>query len=794
MIRTETNRPWADRKRVLNLGLLACAAGGLAAGLGARWALDADWAPWLILAGAVPVLAAVLFDSLASLVRREVGLDIIALLAIGGAIALGEHVAAGVIGLMLSGGRALEDFAEARAQREMTALLGRVPRTANRYEGGQLLAVPLESVAAGDRLLVRVGETVPVDGVVATAGAVLDEAALTGEPLPVTRGVGEKLRSGTVNAGAPFDMAAGSSAADSTFSGIVRLVAAAQAAKAPSARLADQAAFWFTPLAIALAGGAWALSGDPVRGLAVMVVATPCPLILGVPVAIVSGLSRCAGRGVLVKGGGALERLARVRTLFVDKTGTLTGGRARVVGIEGAPGVAGDEVLRLAASLDQVSQHVIAEAVVAVARARGTALVVPTEVDELPGAGVTGLVDQRRVSVGSYAYVATRAAPAAWSERFLRRTGYEGAAGVFVAADGQMLGAIRLADEIRPDSPRALRLLRQAGITEIVMLTGDRRDLAEAIGAALGVDEVRAEQQPEDKLAAITAARRRGVCAMVGDGVNDAPALAAADVGVAMGARGSGASSEAADVVLLVDRLDRLAEALAIAHGTRRVAVETVGIGMGLSAAAMAVAALGYLPPVAGALLQEAIDVAAILNALRVLRLRVPGRPRAVLPAAQVARLKAEHERLSGLLVRLRTVADQLATLPPEQAGASLAEVEAVVRDQLLRHEREDDAQLYPVIERALGGDDPMAAMHRAHREVQQIGTLLGRMTADIPREGPDPAAANDFRRVLYGLEAVLRLHFAQEDEIYHGLADVERRPDATHHSPERAHAPQNGA
>jgi soluble P-type ATPase len=288
--------------------------------------------------------------------------------------------------------------------------------------------------------------------------------------------------------------------------------------------------------------------------------------------------------------------------------------------------------------------------------------------------------------------------------------GYEGATGAFVAADQAMLGAILLADEIRPDSPRALRLLRQAGITRIVMLTDDRHDVAEAIGTALGVDEVRAEQSPQDKLAAIAEARRapgQAACAMVGDGVNDAPALAAADVGIAMGARGSGASSEAADVVLLVDRLDRLAEGLAVARGARRIAVQTVAVGMGLSSVAMVAAALGYLQPVGGALLQEVIDVAAILNALRVLRVRIPGRPRVALPAAEVARLEAEHERLVAPIARLRAVADELATASPQQAAAALAEVEELVRD------------------RALGGDDPIAAMHRTHREVQQLGSLL---------------------------------------------------------------------
>lgn len=766
----------AGHRRHLNFILLLVATLGLAAGLGARWFGRTDWAEWLMLAGTAPVLLAVLLDSIVSLVRRDVGLDIIALLSIGGAIALGEYLVAAVIGVMLSGGRALEDFAASRAQREMSALLAHAPRVACRYDDGGWMTVPLDSVVPGDRVLVRAGEAVPVDGIVGDSAAVLDESALTGESMPVTRGPGEAVRSGAVNGGAPFEMSAVASAADSTFAGIVRLVRAAAEGKAPSARLADRAAFVFTPLAIGLAGAAWVATGDPVRGLAVMVVATPCPLILGVPVAVVSGLSRCAGRGVLVKGGGAFEALARVRTLFLDKTGTLTAGRARVAAIEAAQGVPHDDVLRFAASLDQTSQHTIAQAIVTASRARGLVLAVPTAVEEEPGAGVSGTVDGHRVLVGSHAYVAARAMPAEWSERFLRRVGYEGAAAAFVAVDGRMFGAILLADEIRRDSPRALRLLHQAGIARTVMVTGDRRDVAEAIGAALGVDEVRAEQRPEDKLAAIADAQRSGeVCAMVGDGVNDAPALAAADVGVAMGARGSGASSEAADVVLLVDRLDRLAEALAIAHGARRIAIQTVGVGMGLSTLAMAAAALGFLPPVAGALLQEAIDVAAILNALRVLRLRIPGRPRATLPAAEVARLETEHERLAGPLARLRIVADQLATLPPLEAASALAEVDREVREHLLRHEREDDARLYPAIAHVLGGDDPMASMHRTHREVQQLGRLLSRMTADLAPDGPDPTETNEFRRLLYGLDAILRLHFAQEDELYHSLADSER-------------------
>ncbi len=778
----------ADRRHVVNLGLLILSVTGLVAGLATHWASrtawigqgawlgQAEWASWMILAGVVPVLAAVLIDSIASLFRREIGLDLIALLSIGGAVALNEYVVAGVIGVMLSSGRTLEDFAEARAHREMRALLDRVPRTANRFDGDRLVSIPLDEVAAGDRLLVRVGETVPVDGNPHDCAAVLDEAALTGEAMPVTRAPGVAIRGGAINVGAPFEMVATTPAASSTLGMILRMVNEARAARGPSVRLADQGAFFFTPIALAMAGAAWVWSGDPIRALAVLVVATPCPLILGVPVAIVCGLSACAGRGVLVKGGGALERLARVRTLFLDKTGTLTGGQAQMIAVETAGEVNAEEVLRLAASLDQLSKHVIAAAVVAAARVRELTLAKPTDVEEEPGAGMTGTIEGRRVSVGGHDYIAAHAADTPWTDTLRRLVVHERASPVFVAVDGRLLGALLFADEIRPDSARALRLLRRAGIGRIVMLTGDRRDIGEAMGAALGLDDVRAELLPEDKMAAIAEARAEGVCAMVGDGVNDAPALSAADVGVAMGVRGAGAPSEAADVVILVDRLDRLAEAVAIARGTRRIALRTVVGGMSLSGLAMLAAAFGLLPPVAGAVLQEAIDVAAILNALLVLRVRIPGRPKSPLAVSDISRLREEHEVLSGLLGRIRKVADQLAFLPPEDAAAALTDIEVLVRERLMRHEQEDDTLLYPLIERRLGGDDPIGAMHRTHREIRDLGLRLGRMVADLGPGVADRAEANEFRRVLYGLDAILRLHFAQEDEMYHGLADAGER------------------
>lgn len=762
------SRAMSPVSRIVDFALLFVSTATLVAGLTLAMTGMGTLARAMWLAGATPVLLALTVSIARAMIRRESGIDILAWLAIGLALALGEYLAAAVIGLMLVSGRALEQYAQSRAQREMTALLDRAPHHAMRFENGAWRQVVLDVVSPGDRLLVRSGEFVPVDGVL-TAEAELDESMLTGEPVVRRRMSGESVCSGVVNAGAPFEMVASASAGGSTLAGIVRMVQSARQERSPAARLADRYAGFFVPLTLLIAGGSWMVTGHVGRALAVLVVATPCPLILAVPVAIVSGMSRCARRGILVKGGGALERLAQASILFFDKTGTLTGGRARLVAIESAPEVTQHTVLRFAASLAQASGHVISESLTIAARERHVSLSQPLSVHESPGAGLTGQVDGRAVVIGSFAHVTAHATAAPWSETLLRRVSSEGGASVFVGVDGVMIGAIQLADQVRLETPRALRLLRREGIRRLVMLTGDRRDVAETVGTLVGVTEVRAEQTPTDKLAVIQAARREGVVIMVGDGINDAPALVVADVGVAMGARGAAAASEAADIVLLIDRLDRLVEAVRIARRTRRIALESVVAGMALSIVAMVIAACGFLPPIAGAVFQEIIDVAVIVNALRALRIRSTSMAGGLAPV-DVDRLDAEHVQLSPVLQQIRDLADRLPDLSGAALRTSLADMNATLARSLVPHERSDDVDIYPRLVPLLGGEDPLAAMSGAHREIFRMIRVLEQMTVDLPADGPDPAGLREVQRLLYGLEAIVRLHCAQEEELFHAL------------------------
>jgi heavy metal translocating P-type ATPase len=599
--------------------LVAIPVAGLALGFIARLFGLEHWAGPVWAAATAPVLLVLLAEIVTSLRRGDVGLDIVAALSMSAALAFGEHLAAVVVALMYAGGQYLENYAERRANREMTALLSRVPRTALRHREGRLEEVALEEIEPGERLLIGRGDVVPVDGAVDRGLAVLDQAALTGESLPVKRTVGETVMSGSTNAGDAFDLSVTRRAVESTYAGIVRLVDAAQRSKAPMARLADRFAMVFLAVTAAIAGATWLWSGDPIRALAVLVVATPCPLILAVPVAIVSGVSRAAKAGVLVKGGQALETLARVKALVIDKTGTLTYGRARLVEIRPEPGFSAKELLRLGASLDQASKHAIARAIVAEATERQLPLSVPAAVAETPGEGLEGTVDGRSVVIGGRRFVAGRV-------RHLRKP-EDREAGTVTAAigiDGCFAGTLVLADELRKGANDLLNDLRSVGVERIVLATGDRQDVAAAVGAGLSLDAIRSELSPDQKIAVVGEARDHGPVMMIGDGVNDAPALAAADIGVAMGASGTAASAEAADVVLLVDRLDRVLCAIRTAQRSRRIALQSVYAGIGLSFAGMIAAAFGYLTPVQGSLIQEAIDVAVILNALRALQGEVP--------------------------------------------------------------------------------------------------------------------------------------------------------------------------
>jgi len=614
---------WLVEHRAQILAVFAFAsivAGGLLYLIGEGAAGQTVWAV------AVAVLAAELTGEVVRtvIVEHSLGVDTIALVAMVGALALGEELAGAVIGLMFSGGSSLEAIASRRARRELTALIQRAPKVAQVRVGERLEEVAVDHVQTGDVVLVRTGEVVPVDGTVMSPEAVIDTSTLSGESLPETVRCGMPVLSGCANAGSPFDVRADRPARESAYAALVRLVEQAQTQRAPMVRMADRYAGFFLPVTLVAAGLAWALSGDPVRALAVVVVATPCPLILAAPIALVSGLSRAARSGVVVKGAAAIETLGEARTVLFDKTGTLTVGTPELREIVTHGGWEAADVLRLAASIDRLSAHVLGEALVAAAEEADLELTLPEQVHEEPGQGIEGRVNGHHVAVGSRAFARTGGVPQAEIlSTASTTTRGSGEAHVVVAIDGHVAGVIVMADELRPDADRIVERLRAEGVRHVAMISGDRRSVAERVGRELGVDRVYAEQSPEEKLEVV-----RRVAAdpdlrpviMVGDGVNDAPALAIADLGIAMGAAGATVSSETADAVITVDRVDRVADAVHTGRRSLHIARQSILAGMGLSIAAMGVAALGYLPPLAGALFQEAVDLAVILNALRALR------------------------------------------------------------------------------------------------------------------------------------------------------------------------------
>jgi heavy metal translocating P-type ATPase len=747
-------------------------AGGVAWGLGFDGLAHATWT----VCTAVGLSVAVVWTARA-VWRRQPNVDVIALLALVGALVVGEPLAGAMITVMLASGQLLEARAADRARRDLSLLAERAPRTARRRGQDGVVEVAVDGVAVQDRLLVGAGEIVPVNGRL-LCSALLDESALTGEPFPIERPAGDVVRSGVVNAGQPFDMLATATAADSTYAEMVRLAEQAQASSAPFVRTADRFAGLFVPLTLLVAGIAWALSGDPVRSVAVLVVATPCPLLLAAPIAIMSGLSRAARVGVVVKGGSALERLAAGEVMLFDKTGTLTAGRPSLDRVATADSqVDADELLRLAASVDQVSPHVLASAIVTAAARRGLRLDLPTDVTEVHGYGLEGAVADRRVRVGKASWILGDDPPA-WARRVRRRADLDGSLTVFVSVDGEPAGAFLLEDPIRPDAPRMVRKLRRAGIGRVILLTGDRADTSETVGRIVGVDAVLAERDPAGKLAAVEQESAASPTIMVGDGINDAPALAAAGAGVALAARGATASSETADVVLTVDRVDALADAILTARRSKGIARQSVLVGMGLSLAAMGVAAVGYLPPAAGALLQEGIDVLAIAIALRaVLPTRGHARSLAAADIALATELRAQHDAVQPVVEQTRAVADGLSTQAVDLRP--VRDLLGRLEHELLPHEQADERRLVPLVARVLGSADATAGLSRTHAEIElQIGHLR-RLLSGLSDQTVRPDDVIEMRRLLYGLYAVLRLHNAQEDEASSNLPPADVRSDS---------------
>lgn len=604
-------------ERALRRGLILIALGGLAAGAAAYLGGRAAFASALWTVGTIPVAVALAVSMTRDLLAGRMGVDAVALISMTAALVLGESLAAAVVAVMYAGGNVLEDFAVDRAEQSLNALIDRAPRLAHRKSGTGLADIPVDVVAVGDTLVVRAGEVVPVDGTVASDTAILDESALTGEPIPVARARHEPVRSGAVNAGETFELSATATAGQSTYAAIVRLVTAAQTAKAPFIRLADRFALVLLPVTLIVAGAAWIASGDVIRALAVLVAATPCPLILAAPVAFIAGVSQAARRGILIKGGGALEALARTHTVMFDKTGTLTVGGARLVAIETAPGRSPEEVLWLAASLEQASQHVVATAIVAAGRSGARPLEMPSGVRETQGAGLEGTLGGRRVKVGSHQLVNGTRKLEPWAARALRRASWRSALSVFVSLDDELVGALLLADELRTDTPRAIQALRAAGIRRIVMVTGDRADAAETIGAALDLDAVLADRVPSDKVDAVAVEQRLNPTLMVGDGINDAAALALAHVSACPEA-GTDLAQTASDLVLRGEApLAALPAAIATARRAQRLAKQNIGFSLVYNLVAVPLAIADLVTPLIAALVMASSSLVVILNALR---------------------------------------------------------------------------------------------------------------------------------------------------------------------------------
>jgi heavy metal translocating P-type ATPase len=555
-------------------------------------------------------------EMIKTLMSGQVGVDIIALVAIGASLLLGQYVAAAVIVIMLTGGNALEEFAKNRARKELDSLLKRKPTIAHLLVNGEEKEVPVDQVKVGDSILLKPGDMIPVDGKIYKGFTSVDESAITGESLPENKKSGDEVLSGSINLDGVVEIHATKISKESQYETIIKLVSEASTKKSPLVRLADIYSLPFTILTFTLSGIAWFISGDPVRALSVLVVATPCPLLIATPVAIVSGMSRAASRGVIIKSGGVLEQLSRLKAIAFDKTGTVTQGKPTVMGVDPCEGTTKDELLKIAASVEKFSTHILAKVVVDTAEKQKLNLYKVSKSKEIPGKGITAEIKGKKVYVGSFALLKDSGIDVN-SPICVGHSEQENTA-LYVASGNKYLGSISFVDPLRPEAKQTIADLKSSGVKNFIMITGDRKQVGEYIGNQLGITKVESEVLPADKVNILLAEKKKfSPIAMVGDGINDAPVLAASDVGVALGAKGSTAASEAADAVIMQDDLGRLDELVSISKRSVFIAKQSIFTGMGLSSILMVFAVAGFIVPVAGAFMQEAIDVIVILNALR---------------------------------------------------------------------------------------------------------------------------------------------------------------------------------
>jgi heavy metal translocating P-type ATPase len=570
------------------------------------------WSIGLLVTG-----APILWRTLRQVVGGHLATDVVAMLAIAGAVALGQPLAGLIVVVMQSGGEALERYAEGRASQAVRQLEADAPRIAHRLGEGAEDDIPVDAIRVGDELLVRPGEMIPCDGIVVSGASNVDESRLTGEPLPVRASEGRTLMSGSLNLNGALRVRATARAGESQYARIVELVRSAAAHKSPLQRLADRYAVWFTPITLVVCAVAWISSGDATRALAVLVIATPCPLILATPIAIIGGINRAASRQIVIRTGGALERLGDVQVAVFDKTGTLTVGRPSVSRVVAAPPFSKPAMLRLVGSVEQHSGYALARSVVDAAIDEVGALPTPVDTVEEGGRGITGRVDAHLVSIGSYGYIGSRLTHA--PDRMAIEGNDDGLLlRAWAAIDGQFAGTLEFTDAVRRGAREIVPALEALGVRRSLLLSGDQQPAVRRVADEVGIRDAIGELLPADKLARVAALSEKvGPVLMVGDATNDAPALSRADVGIALAGHGGGVTAEAADVVILNDDLSRVAEAILISRRTMRIARQSIWIGLGLSGVGMIFAAAGMIPPVVGALLQEGIDVAVILNALR---------------------------------------------------------------------------------------------------------------------------------------------------------------------------------